>query len=244
MPYNYEIVDGDLYLYVDDYRYIFDKDKEEQIKNYHWLMNGVTLFSYKKRKMISAIKLLFPHKSNFKPRFKDGNRFNLKTNNIIIGNNYAITNNIINLYIEEKVILLDKENEIFMNYCTWGIDTKGYVRGNIKNKIVKLHRLVMNIKDSSILIDHINRDKLDNRKENLRIADFKINAINRIFKPKTSMYKGVYFHRIQKVWCAMIKINGIQKHLGNFKNEVDAAKAYDKKAKEVYGSIAFINFKQ
>jgi hypothetical protein len=59
-------------------------------------------------------------------------------------------------------------------------------------------------------------------------------------KNNTSGYKGVYLHH--KKWMAQIKYKGKIMRFGVFEDIVDAAKAYDKKAKELFGEFAFTNF--
>ena len=89
--------------------------------------------------------------------------------------------------------------------------------------------------------DHINGKRLDNRRKNLRIVTVTENQMNRgPQKNNTSGYKGVIRH--PKGWIA--KINYMKKaiRLGPFANKEDAAKAYDTKAEELYGSIAYRNF--
>lgn len=99
-------------------------------------------------------------------------------------------------------------------------------------------------------IDHINRNKLDNRRENLRVVTQGQNMANRgpnkssNKTPKRSKYKGVYLfkHYKHRSWGASIMYQGKRYQLGRFDTEQDAAKAYDMKAKELYGEIAYTNF--
>lgn len=89
--------------------------------------------------------------------------------------------------------------------------------------------------------DHINRNPLDNRRCNLRLASDSVSAQNRgIFKSSTSGYRGVGRHIGR--WRALITKDGKTFYLGRFVNPEDAARAYDKAARELYGSHAFVNF--
>lgn len=93
------------------------------------------------------------------------------------------------------------------------------------------------------LIDHADRDHLNNRIENLRECDRSGNAANS--GPKavgSSMYKGVARRGDGKKWVAAITKDYKSIHLGNFENEHDAAMAYDKAARELHGEFAYTNF--
>lgn len=87
-------------------------------------------------------------------------------------------------------------------------------------------------------IDHINGNGLDNRLENLRIVTHAQNIRN--MKPR-SKYKGVHWNTKNKKWISQIGINGGRTYLGSFNTQKEAAKAYDQKAKEVFGEYARLN---
>jgi hypothetical protein len=96
------------------------------------------------------------------------------------------------------------------------------------------------------IVDHINGNGLDNRKENLRVVTVVENARNSRGKVRSrkSQYKGVSFCIGRKSpWRATIEAGGHgQKHLGYFSTEEEAARAYDQAAAEVFGEFAFLNF--
>jgi hypothetical protein len=95
-------------------------------------------------------------------------------------------------------------------------------------------------RNSGIYVDHINRNGLDCRKENLRIATNSQNNMNRgMFKNNTSGYRGV--HRKGNMWRAMIYVSGKQIRLGTFKNIKDAASAYNAAAIQYHGEFASLN---
>jgi hypothetical protein len=95
-------------------------------------------------------------------------------------------------------------------------------------------------------VDHKNGDGLDNRRENLRFATHEENARNsRKQRTSGNRYKGVVPPRPTRgieYWQAQININRKQVRFGRFGTEEDAARAYDAKAKEVYGEFARLNF--
>jgi len=90
-------------------------------------------------------------------------------------------------------------------------------------------------------IDHENRNKLDNRKVNLRWATFTQNFANKEKTTGKSHYKGVCWDERRQKWRATIKVHGEQIWLGYFLVEEDAAHAYNNAALEYFGEFARIN---
>lgn len=108
-----------------------------------------------------------------------------------------------------------------------------------RGRTIQMHRVVMNA-SKGVMIDHINGDKLDNRKENLRFCNNGQNQSNSPSKRRSSStYKGVNFHRNK--WRATITVNKKGIHLGTYDSEEKAAMAYNAKAKEMFGEFAKIN---
>jgi hypothetical protein len=91
-------------------------------------------------------------------------------------------------------------------------------------------------------VDHINGNPLDNRKENLRICTHKQNGKNySIPNNNTSGYKGVRWHKRDKIWEAFITVECKQRYLGRFKDIKDAVKCYNQNAIILYGEFAKLN---
>lgn len=93
-------------------------------------------------------------------------------------------------------------------------------------------------------VDHINGNGLDNRQANLRGANASQNAANaRRRRDSTSGFKGVHRHRSRGLpWRAQIATGGKKYHLGLFESPEAAARAYDTKARELFGEFAHLNF--
>lgn len=90
--------------------------------------------------------------------------------------------------------------------------------------------------------DHIDHNKLNNTRSNMRVCSHKNNMKNISSKNK-SKYKGANWHKQNSIWRATICINSKNIHLGCFDTEIEAAKAYDEAAKKLFGEFAYLNFK-
>ena len=112
---------------------------------------------------------------------------------------------------------------------------------NGKKTSFLMHRFIMG-NPKGFLIDHINGDTLDNRRENLRVVTNSQNLMNsRIRNNTSSKYKGVSFDKNSQKFKAQIQINKNKKHLGLFSNEIDAAKCYNENALKLFGEYAKTN---
>ncbi len=169
-------------------------------------------------------------------------------------------NNLVIKYVTckgEKIpTIIDKEYE-FLFKDTWTGSDNGngiiYVHRKTKKgeggkpKKIYLHRVLAGAVEGEI-VDHINRNPLDNRRSNLRITSRTINNINRgknktwKGRPTSSAYRGVSWNKEMKMWQASFWFDSKQRHLGYFAEEEDAARAYDVRAYEVHGEYAYQNF--
>lgn len=118
--------------------------------------------------------------------------------------------------------------------------------GYARKGSVKIHRVIMErIINSKIprnkVVDHKNRNRLDNRRNNLRLCSIEENKRNVGKFKGTSKYKGVSWKKSKNKWCSQIKTKGKVKHLGLFDNQIDAAKRYNEEALLLHGDFAFLN---
>lgn len=136
---------------------------------------------------------------------------------------------------KNKYATVDDEDFEYLNQWKWHYGTNGYamrvtyIRGsgrkNQKNEYVLMHRLV-NKTPPNRLTDHINQNKLDNRKANLRNANKSLNSINRPLQPNNkSGYKGVHWFKRLHLWQVYIDRNSKRKSLGYYTSLDDAIKA-------------------
>lgn len=115
---------------------------------------------------------------------------------------------------------------------------------NANGKMVFMHREVMEC-PNGMVVDHVNRDGLDNRLSNLRVCSHSQNIQNKkIQKNNSSGWIGVNWSRVSQKWQAGVALNGKNTHVGLFLCPIEAAIARDVAAIEVYGEYASLNFPQ
>lgn len=151
-----------------------------------------------------------------------------------------------------KVAVVSDEDFEFLMQWKWCVNKGGYVhRGFRENKVQRslyMHRVVIERMTGAPIpagyeVDHANGDRLDNRRENLRLATPRQNRGNNGgHRDSVSRYKGVGLEKRTGRWFARMKIAGKHTYLGSFVTEEEAARAYDAKAREVHGEFARLNF--
>lgn len=146
--------------------------------------------------------------------------------------------------------VIDREDCELVGKYKWHANRMGsnvfYAVANLSRKVsitggkILMHRLIMSARSGDI-IDHINGDGADNRKCNLRVTTKSQNMQNSRAMGGTSRYRGVS-KQAASSWMARIKHDRKAVYIGIFSNEVLAAKAYDRKATELFGELASLNF--
>lgn len=137
-----------------------------------------------------------------------------------------------------KQAIIDDEDFEFLNQRKWSFRSDGYAVGRDKGKLVRLHRFIMRT-PNGMLTDHINGDRLDNRKSNLRICNDLQNCWNRHSKAKNfSGVQGVYWNKSLKKWRAKITVNRKHIHIGLYELKEDAIKARQKAEIKYFGEYS------
>lgn len=133
--------------------------------------------------------------------------------------------------------LVDAADRTRVEQFRWCLGADGYARGRVEQRVVLLHRFLF---ADARELDHANRDRLDNRRANLRPATSQQNSGNRGLSAtrNTSGFKGVSRNTVGGGWSARLR----SKSLGTFATAEDAARAYDVAVRAAYGEFAYQNF--
>ena len=141
-------------------------------------------------------------------------------------NEYFITGNTVRVKLtnSEDFMLCDKEDWEQLKNVKWYKDILGYAACSAKPR--RFHNFIINNNSKDKVVDHINRNRLDNRKCNLRLVSFKENVRNSNKKcTNKSGVKGVWYDNARNKWCAGISVNGTSVGLGRFDSIEEACLA-------------------
>jgi hypothetical protein len=123
-------------------------------------------------------------------------------------------------------LVSEKDYDELSKY-SWHKNKNGYVKGNVNGKTTQMHRFILKLNDNDV-VDHVNRNRSDNRKSNLRIATRQQNSQNLSKRKNTlSKYKGVLYDVKRKKFMVHFMIRSKIIYLGSYINEEEAADVYD-----------------
>lgn len=145
-------------------------------------------------------------------------------------------------------IIVDEKDKYLLEKYTWYLNC-GYARTDKvvagKKKRMLLHRIILGVDGKNwknSMVDHINRNKLDNRRCNLRLSTSLENNRNVGVKSNNSSgFKGVSISKGGKKWRSRIVIDGKEHRLGTHDTKEQAAVTYNDKALEIFGEFAYLN---
>jgi hypothetical protein len=142
-----------------------------------------------------------------------------------------------------KFAIVDDEDYELVMQWKWYYQNMGYAaRKPSQGKHYLMHRVIINAPEGT-LVDHINRDRLDNRKSNLRLSLNSENYINKSTKRigHTSKYRGVCYDPRTKWWMTQVSIGGKRVFFKRYRSEIDAAIGYNKHAPDFHGAAVVLN---
>lgn len=142
-----------------------------------------------------------------------------------------------------RLIMIDDADFDWLSTKKWGCINK-YPHYYENAEDISMSRLIMGALNHEE-VDHKDRDTHNNQRENLRLATGSQNMANKQKQPSnTSGYKGVFFTRkgLRKPWRSQVQKLGYRVNVGYYATAIEAAVAYDKAAKELFGEFALLNF--
>lgn len=147
-----------------------------------------------------------------------------------------------------KVALVDDDVYEWAVKLKWQAHYEGnvwYATRSVKlprPALLRMHRMILSAPDG-VPVDHINRNGLDNRRENLRLCTQSENMANRGPEKDNALgLKGVSWDKVNKKWRAQIRWHGKSKAIGRYNSPEEAARAYDAAARELHGEFAWTNY--
>ncbi len=142
------------------------------------------------------------------------------------------------------VALVDDQDYSLVSEYAWQLHVGGYAycikQKDYQREAIYMHRLILGAKPGQYT-DHANHNKLDNRRNNIRLCTQSQNLYNQRGQRLTSKYKGVSWDRSRKLWTSHIGHNHKQKNLGRFQTEHEAAQVYNAAALSYHGEFALLN---
>ena len=143
----------------------------------------------------------------------------------------------------KKYAFVDDRDYQHVKHYRWTLSPTGYAMARLGGSPVYMHRLILNI-PTGLEAHHKDRNPLNNQRANLCICTHGQNMAARVkHKDNKAGFKGVAFCRgMKKPWGAQICKDGRIYRLGNFATKEEAARQYDKIAKDLYGDFAGVNF--
>jgi hypothetical protein len=149
------------------------------------------------------------------------------------------------LEIKNEKVLVDSRDWERLEQYSWYTSNDGhhlYLKANVEGSTINFHDQVVN-PPKNMMVDHIDGNTLNNLRNNLRVCNASQNQANQSVQKikKTSQFKGVHYSESKQKWISQIGFEKKRKHIGNFNTEIEAAKAYDEVAIDLFGQFAKTN---
>ncbi|MBN1507285.1 MAG: HNH endonuclease [Sedimentisphaerales bacterium] len=135
----------------------------------------------------------------------------------------------------------DYERVSQYKWCATGSGERAYACRSANGRHLSMHRFLVNPPKGKV-VDHIDGNRLNNRMGNLRVCTQRQNLYNSRPKGRSSRYKGVCRDKDKKKWVVYVRHRGKDHYVGRFEVEIEAARAYDRKAFALFGEYAWLNF--
>ena len=248
---NIEIIDDYAIIHMENDKFFYiDTEYIDKIKDKNWTVCGNRVFYKYNNVRTELSKLIFGNNKEtiYKrdqsiPDYRIRNlTFGIKGNVIRLYDNYA------EIIVDNCSLIVDLEDTEKIRQFTWRLDKDGYATAstkrdeNNKQQQYRMHRLILNVTDPKIIVDHIDRNKTNNRKNNFRIVTYQQNTFNRSkIKNSSSSYKGLYFDKKHNAYQLRIFKDGKSFYFGTYTSEIAAANAYNYYIIQFFGEYSVFN---
>ena len=157
-------------------------------------------------------------------------------------NTYEIHDDYVLMYTTKgEPFYIDLEDFDKVKDICWYVNTQGYIAGLYNNKIVLIHRFILNAPDD-LLVDHRNHDTTNNRRYNLRIATRTQNNTNvKLRTDNSSGVAGVNWNKESNQWVVRISVNKKRIYLGRYNSFEDAVKVRKQAEEKYFGEWSYDN---
>lgn len=230
----------------DGTEFIFDEEEYDKVKDICWRCQRNSVYGTLKRKTISFPRFILGITEKNRHVLRINNKImDYRKSNLFFGNTYKEFDE----YYEGTCFSgdkfkIDKEDLSLISPYVWHVNKDGYLTTKLKDDKhgtgIRMHRLILGLHiTDEIEVDHINHDTLDNRKQNLRLANRFQNCMNtRAPKNNTSGVKGVYKPKGYDKWIAQINANGMRHYIGAYKTFDEAVSARISAEKSMHKEFA------
>lgn len=208
--------------------FYIDKDDYERVSKFYWSLHKDALTTHIDRKEVSLTRYILQITDPSRKILQKEKGNDYRKKNLYSGNIYTFKQDYIECTCyDNRTFLISTQDFDTVSKHVWHIDKNGYVTSKIDGEVVKLHRFLFRLtKYDKEEVDHISRNCLDNRRENLRLVNRSQNCINRKTpSSNTSGVKGVYKPVGYDKWIAQINYEGKRVYLGSYDTIEDATEA-------------------
>jgi hypothetical protein len=148
---------------------------------------------------------------------------------------------VVGIFDNGTTMLFDAGDLELVSAHNWHVDNMGYPCAWNEGQKTRLHRLLVRNVPDGLVVDHVNRNKLDNRRKNLRVVTQRTNSLNSSIRSNnTSGVSGVFFDKRAKRWRAQIYKDGKTTHVGIFDCFDDAVVARKEAERKFYGGGSYL----
>ena len=212
----------------DGTEFIFDIDAYDNIKDWNWFHHRDAIEGNRGKERLSLAKAVLGLYDRADPVIRIEKTFDYRKSNLYANNTYIDQGNYYDVVtIDGRAFMIDKDDYDKVKKFRWYLNTQNYPEAVKNGKLYRVHRYVMGLDEKFTydrVVDHINRNTLDNRKCNLRIVSQAENVHNSAMKSNnTSGVTGAFWSPELGAWRAYRTVNGKKYKIGSYTTIDEAA---------------------